>query len=166
MFSACQFSSLLNKQPIAHAKITGSISYPNISGWANFYQVKGGVLLVVEVSGLPCSNQPDASSIFALHIHGGSQCSGNADDPFADAGTHYNPDQRPHPEHAGDLPPLFGNQGYAFMTVYTNRFSVDEIVNRTILIHASPDDFTTQPSGNSGKKIACGQIVRTNKVCP
>lgn len=164
MFSTCQFSSLLNNQPSARAKITGSISYPSISGWASFYQVKGGVLLVVEVSGLPSSNQPDVSSIFALHIHGGSQCSGNADDPFADAGTHYNPDQRPHPEHAGDLPPLFGNQGYAFMSVYTNRFSVDEVVNRTILIHASPDDFTTQPSGNSGKKIACGQIVRSNKT--
>ncbi|MCX7614928.1 MAG: superoxide dismutase family protein, partial [Clostridiales bacterium] len=67
-----------------------------------------------------------------------------------------------HPGHAGDLPPLFGNYGHAFMAVFTGRVSVSEIIGRTVIIHASPDDFTTQPSGNSGKKIACGQIYRTS----
>ena len=161
MFSACQLSSLLKQPTSAQAKITGSSSYPYTTGWASFYQVKGGVVIVVEVNGLPSSNQLCAPSIFGFHIHEGSQCTGNTDDPFADTGKHYNPNQCPHPEHAGDLPPLFGNQGYAFMAVFTNRFSVDDIVNRTILIHSAPDDFTTQPSGNSGDKIACGKILRT-----
>ena len=40
----------------------------------------------------------------------------------------------------------------------TDRFFVDEIIGKTIIIHAHLDDFTTQPSGNSGEKIACGEI--------
>ena len=65
-----------------------------------------------------------------------------------------------HPNHAGDLPPLFGNNGFALSLFLTNRFTVDEVIGRTIIIHDHPDDFTTQPSGNSGTKIACGVIRR------
>lgn len=65
-----------------------------------------------------------------------------------------------HPNHAGDLPPLLSAGGYAKMTVLTGRFRVDEIVGRTLVIHNGVDDFTGQPSGNSGKKIACGIICR------
>ena len=83
---------------------------------------------------------------------------GNAEDPFADALTHYNPNDCEHPNHAGDLPPLFDNSGYSFQTVLTNRFTVKEIIGKTIIIHAMPDDFKTQPSGDSGMKIACGKI--------
>ena len=161
MFSACQLSGLLSRQPSARAKISGSSYYPDISGWVIFYQVKGGVVLIVEINGLPCTDKSCPSSIFGFHIHEGSQCKGNAEDPFADTGGHYNPSHCPHPEHAGDLPPLFGNQGYAFMVLLSDRFSVDEIIGRTVVIHSSPDDFTSQPSGNSGEKIACGKILRT-----
>ena len=80
-------------------------------------------------------------------------------DPFPHSGTHYNPNGCPHPYHAGDMPPLFGADGYAFLTFVTSRFTVNEIVGKTVIIHSSPDDFTTQPSGNSGEKIACGLIV-------
>jgi Cu-Zn family superoxide dismutase len=44
------------------------------------------------------------------------------------------------------------------MTVATNRFRVKDIIGRTVIIHNMPDDFTTQPSGNAGMKIACGVI--------
>jgi Cu-Zn family superoxide dismutase len=161
LFSACQLSGLLNKQPSARAKISGSVYYPEISGWVIFYQVKGGVILIAEINGLPHGGDLCPASVFGFHIHEGSHCSGTADDPFADTGAHYNPHHCPHPEHAGDLPPLFGNQGYAFMALFTSRFSVDEIIGRTVIIHSSPDDFTTQPSGNSGEKIACGHILST-----
>jgi Cu-Zn family superoxide dismutase len=50
------------------------------------------------------------------------------------------------------------------MGFVTNRFTVKEIIGRTIVIHDSPDDFTTQPSGNSGKIIAIGEIER-NTLC-
>ena len=50
------------------------------------------------------------------------------------------------------------------MIFLTDRFTIDEIINRTIVIHDMPDDFITQPSGNSGNKIACGIIVNNNYI--
>ncbi len=88
----------------------------------------------------------------------GTSCTGNAEDEFANALTHYNPNHCPHPSHAGDLPPLFENNGYTYMSFLTNQFRVRDILGKVVIIHDSPDDFTSQPSGNSGKKIACGKI--------
>lgn len=51
----------------------------------------------------------------------------NIDDPFADAMSHYNPGRCEHPYHAGDLPPLFGNNGFALCAFLTDRFSIDEV---------------------------------------
>jgi len=77
-------------------------------------------------------------------------------DPFSDVMSHYNPNGCEHPYNDGDLPPLFGNGGYALCAFLTDRFSVNDVIGRTVIIHDQPDDFTTQPSGNSGTKIACG----------
>ena len=46
------------------------------------------------------------------------------------------------------------------MKVLSNRFSIEEIIGRTVIIHNAPDDFRTQPSGNAGMKIACGVIQK------
>ncbi len=51
-----------------------------------------------------------------------------------------------------------GNQGYAFLVAYDKHFRLPDIIGRSVIIHDKPDDFTTQPSGNSGTKIACGVI--------
>ena len=48
------------------------------------------------------------------------------------------------------------------MKVLSNRFSIEEIIGRTVIIHDAPDDFRTQPSGNAGMKIACGVIQKDN----
>ena len=48
--------------------------------------------------------------------------------------------------------------GYAFSACLTDRFSVHEIIGRMVVLHSSPDDFSTQPSGNAGAKIVCGEI--------
>ncbi len=98
--------------------------------------------------------------VFGFHIHSGSSCTGNASDPFADTLAHYDTANCQHPYHAGDMPPLFGNNGNAFSVFLTNRFNIGEIIGRTVVIHALPDDFKTQPSGGSGTKIACGVIMR------
>ena len=45
------------------------------------------------------------------------------------------------------------------MSVLINKFKIRDILGKVIIIHDMPDDFTSQPSGNSGKKIACGKIV-------
>ena len=65
-----------------------------------------------------------------------------------------------HPQHAGDFPPLLGNHGKAYMKVFSDRFSVEEIIGKTVIVHSDPDDFRTQPSGNAGRKIACGIIKK------
>lgn len=143
----------------AAADIHGSADYPELHGRATFLQKAGGVLVTVQVYGLPFDDEACGSRIFALHIHSGSSCTGNPDDAFADAKGHFNPQDCEHPHHAGDLPPLFGNHGYAYMSVFTDRFTISEIANRVIIIHSTADDFTTQPAGNSGVKIACGKII-------
>ena len=90
----------------------------------------------------------------------GTSCTGNSNDEFANAKAHYNPKNCPHPYHAGDLPPLIENNGYSYMSVFLNKFKVKDIIGKVIIIHDMPDDFTTQPSGNSGTKIACGEIKK------
>lgn len=139
----------------AYAIIHGGNGYPDISGRITFVQTGRGVLVTANISGLPGSE----NGIFAMHIHSGKSCTGTAEDEFANAGTHYNPGGAAHPYHAGDLPPLFSNGGFAYMQVLTDRFTVYDIISRVIIIHLNADDFTTQPSGNSGEKIACGKIV-------
>lgn len=150
----------LRKLPDAVAVMQGSPEYSQISGTVKFYQAINGVLVVADISGLPVSTEACRENIFAFHIHDGMACSGNSEDAFAEAGTHYNPKGCPHPYHAGDMPPLFGANGQALLAFLTDRFSINEIVGKTVIIHDKPDDFTTQPSGNAGKKIACGVITK------
>lgn len=152
--------SILRGRAQAAARIAGREGCPGISGTVQFYQTPKGVIVCAEIRGLPGQEQ-----VFGFHIHQGTDCGGNMDDPFADAMSHYNPHGREHPYHAGDLPPLFGNHGCALLLFLTDRFSVDEVIGRTVIIHDHPDDFTTQPSGNSGAKIACGVIRRLMNSC-
>lgn len=142
----------------ARAVIKGGKEYPQINGVVYFNKVKDGVLLIAKVNGLPQSKNNCSGRFFGFHIHNGTSCTGNAEDEFANSGTHYNPSNCPHPYHAGDLPPLIENNGYAYMSVLLNKFKIDDIIGKVVIIHDSPDDFNTQPSGNSGKKIACGII--------
>ena len=152
------FTTIFRKRPQAMAEIKGSADYPDIRGNLYLYETGTGVLAVTEVFGLPKGNPPCDHPVFGFHIHEGESCTGTQDDPFADAQMHLNPNECPHPYHAGDLPPLFGNQGYAFSAVFTNRFTADAVIGKTVIIHAQPDDFSTQPAGNSGMRIACGEI--------
>ena len=155
-------NSILNikKRPFAFAIINGSNEYPSIKGVAYFYKLQAGVLVSIQLKGLPLSSSICQNPIFAVHIHSGSNCTGNSTDPFANALTHYNPNNCNHPYHAGDLPPIFGANGLGFSVFLTNRFTAEEITEKTLILHSSPDDFTTQPSGNSGVKIACGVILK------
>ena len=153
----CNLSSIIHGAPDAAAEICGSGNYQDIHGTVRFYQTDQGVLVYADICGLP---EDGCNRVFGFHIHEGDSCTGNASDPFADTGSHYDQKNRRHPRHSGDLPPLFGNDGHALSMVLTDRFCVNEVTGRTVIIHDSPDDFTTQPSGNAGKKIACGVIYR------
>ncbi|MBR6537581.1 MAG: superoxide dismutase family protein [Lachnospiraceae bacterium] len=151
------FLSLLSDdEPDAIAVIKGNNLYPDINGVVKFYALpESGILIAVEVSDLPDGKGEDTPTFFAFHIHENDNCS----DDFANTGNHYNPDKVPHPEHAGDLPPLLSNDGYVWTVLYDSFLTLPMIINRSVVIHQNPDDFTTQPSGNAGEKIACGVIT-------
>ncbi len=139
--------------PDAVANIKGSNSDSSPCGQIKFYQRKNCVLISINISCLPTTT----SGFFGFHIHEGANCKG---ENFSGTGNHYNPANTPHPNHAGDLPPLMLCNGGAFQTVATDRFNVEEIIGRTVVIHNMPDDFNSQPSGNAGTKIACGVICK------
>lgn len=149
--------------PDAVALIQGNTANARIRGTVKFFEQTSGVLVVADIEGLPVPNEPCGNTVFGFHIHGGASCGGNESDPFANAGTHYNPNGCPHPYHAGDMPPLFGASGHAFLSFLTDRFNVSEMIGKTVIIHDRPDDFTTQPSGNAGNKIACGVITAVKR---
>lgn len=153
---ADQFLYLLTQaQPDAIAWIQGSASQPQLAGNVKFYETPyGGILIEAEIFGLPNINEPGSSNFYGFHIHE----YGNCQRPFDRVGDHYNPSNTQHPQHAGDMPPLMGNQGYAYLVFYDKRFKLDDVVGRSVIIHRMPDDFHTQPSGNSGDKIGCGTI--------
>ena len=159
--------SILRKLPHAVAVMQGGPRNRYLGGTVKFYQTGDGVLVVADILGLPEAADACSPNVFAFHIHGGGACTrnggGNSEDPFADAGSHYNPSDCPHPYHAGDMPPLFSAGDRAFLAFISDRFTVDEIIGKTVIIHDRPDDFTTQPSGNAGNKIACGVIFSVRR---
>lgn len=155
--------TLLYEMPSAYAQIEGSADYPNLYGMVRFYPVPDGVLVNAEIYSLPVQSPICSNHVFGFHIHEGRACTGNETDPFADAGMHYNPGGCEHPAHGGDLPPLFASHdGFAWCCFLTDRFKWGDILGRTVIIHAMPDDFHSQPSGDSGAKIGCGVIMGTS----
>jgi len=151
-------NTLFATEPLTYASINGSRFFPAIKGVALFYPFCSGTLLVLHAIGLPFKNDPCKKAFYGLHIHEGANCTGNETDAFANARSHYNPGNCTHPNHAGDLPPLLGNKGEVLSIFYTDSFLPSEVLGHTIIIHDMPDDFKTQPSGDSGIKIACGEI--------
>lgn len=143
------------QRPFARAELAGGSCCKGLRGWVSFYDGGGGVLVSARVM-----NLPDEDSFLGFHLHAGGECSGNNFDEFAAAGEHYNPKLITHPNHSGDFPPLLNCSGYAFLEFFTNRLIPNEIIGKTIVIHSGRDDFTTQPSGDSGKKIACGVVKK------
>jgi Cu-Zn family superoxide dismutase len=125
-----------------------------------FHDLGGEVMVHARLSGL----KPNGEHGF--HIHEKGDCS--APDATS-AGGHYNPTAKPHgpqsgEHHAGDMPSLkadgSGNvdQKFTLRGVSVGPGAAD-IVGRGVIVHAQPDDFTTQPTGNSGGRIACGVIA-------
>ena len=147
----------------AVAYLRGGPLAPHITGVVCFRDVPGGCEVWVEVSGLPRyrpamgSEDPVGPHGFHLHMHG--TCTvGDPEDPFQDAGGHWNPDGQPHGNHAGDFPVLFSNNGYARMCFFTNRFKAKDILGKAVIVHQNPDDYRTQPAGDAGKRLACGVV--------
>jgi superoxide dismutase, Cu-Zn family len=148
----------------AISQIKGGPLAPEINGIVIFTDVPGGTEVFVEVRGLPqyqpAHGDKDPIGPHGFHIHENGSCAlGNPSSPFEAAGGHWNPTNQPHGNHAGDLPVLFSNDGYARMTFFTNKFSVQDALGKAVIIHQSPDDYRTQPAGDAGLRLACGIII-------
>ncbi len=143
---------LLRGRPEAIALLRGDDAHPLLTGEALFYPWQEGALILTQATGFP------ADGFYAYHIHEFGSCCTGGDVPFSCAGGHYDPLHVPHPGHAGDLPPLLACGGRAYSLFFTGRFRPRDVLGRSAVLHALPDDFSTQPSGAAGMRIACGVI--------
>lgn len=138
--------------PAAHADLAPA-SGSQVNGAVTLRAIAGGVHLDAKIGGL-------TPGVHGFHVHEVGDCS--AADASSAKG-HFNPTGKPHGAHAGDLPDLSANAaGVADLSVDIAGLSLDDgaggILNRAFVIHADPDDHTSQPAGNSGKRVACGVI--------
>ena len=136
------------------ANIQGDISAPNLKGIAYFKPFKDGTMVEIEVSGLP-GYKP--SELFPVHIHDGKDCNISTSGTFDNVLGHYNPTNESHPYHAGDMPVLFSNNGYAYMKFYTTRFKTYEVENKLVIIHEAVQN---ENASTFGRKIGCGIIKK------
>ena len=133
-------------------------------GRVSFSQYGKFVLVRVDLTGLEPNRE------YGLHVHEHGDCLGAT---AAGIGGHFNPDGKPHgrpgqdPSHAGDLPNLRsdgeGNVMYIHQTAaITVAPGPRSVIGRSVVVSRDPDDYRTQPDGNSGPPIACGFIRRTD----
>jgi Cu-Zn family superoxide dismutase len=129
------------------------------SGMVMFHAMDGHLMVHVRMSGLTPGRK------HGFHVHANGSCA-SAD--FLSAGGHFNPGGQAHggptqPHHAGDMPNLEADaQGQAsqkFMLHGVSLKGAQGIVGKAVIVHADPDDYATQPTGNSGARIACGVIA-------
>ncbi len=136
----------------AMAFIKGGENAPRLSGTVWLTDTPAGVRLEARVTGLP----PNETGFYGFHLHERGSC---AQPSFESAKGHYNPSGAPHPRHAGDFPVLLAtNAADAWLSFVTTRFTVGEVIGRSVVIHANADDYTSQPAGNAGERIGCGII--------
>ena len=157
LFAACQTTPQGPTMATAALKPTKG---NKTIGEATFEQVGDKVKVVVFVQGLKPGQE------HGLHIHEVGDCSSG--DGMSAKG-HFNPYGKPHgrpgiaERHAGDLPALKANKrGRANVQVEMDIITVTpgpaSIIGRSVIVHAGPDDYKTQPTGNAGARLACGVI--------
>jgi Cu-Zn family superoxide dismutase len=132
----------------------------NVKGVVTFEQRPQGVYVEAQVDGLTPGQH-------GIHLHQNPDCGGG---DFAAAGDHFNPTQASHggPDdehsHLGDLGNLeadsSGHATYGYLAKRLSLTGADAIQWRTVVVHEKADDYKTQPSGNSGARVACGALVK------
>ena len=143
----------------ASASFVDAEGQPN--GSAALTQTPAGVLIEMEIEGLP------GESWVAFHIHETGTCDHEVD--HDSAGGHFNPTDADHGflvesgAHAGDMPnqyvPADGVLRAHVLNSYVRLDGDDaDIRGRSLMLHAEPDDYESQPSGDAGAGIACAPI--------
>lgn len=148
------------QRPFARADLIGNSENKTLKGRVTFYDGGGGVVVSVKIINLPYTESECGGTFLGFHLHEGKECAGDGNDELAKAGMHYNPENCIHISHAGDFPSLINNHGYAHQEFFTDRLRAEEVIGKTVIVHSNFDDFSTQPSGGSGSKIACGVVKR------
>lgn len=175
-----RIATVLSGAALGAALIAGSVASASAShaeaslvdtagapvGWAMFTEdATGTVHLRVHVKGL-------APGLHGIHLHAVGACTLGTATPFSSAGGHHNPLAHDHGlesptgAHAGDLPNLVVNEdGVGHLNVPTDLatlsagpMSLFDGDGSAVIIHAAADDQVTNPTGNSGARIACGVI--------
>ena len=156
----------LNRVAVAYATFESAAGEPR--GTALLWQDPSNLVHVeLQLSGLPPGDH-------GIHFHAVGKCEGGAT-AFSTAGAHYNPIGKQHGlnnpagPHAGDAPNItVAADGTAKTSFTTDRVSLTagstalfDDDGSAIVIHAAADDQTSQPSGNSGARIACGTVRKT-----
>lgn len=154
------FSDLIasTDKVVAHAELK-SPTTKNLSAHFQIVEMKDGFNLKAEVRGLK------AGSVHGFHVHENNECKGP---DFKSAGGHFNPQNHIHNspgaslKHLGDLGNLVADsKGMARTEVFIpaeKGIKLSTFLGKAVIIHAKPDDQVTQPSGDSGDRIACGLI--------
>lgn len=142
------------------ASASGSL----VSGRLNLMPMRDGVHLTGEIGGFA------PNTVHAIHIHEKGDCSA-AD--ASSAGGHFNPAGSPHGKvgsgahHGGDMDNITANgEGVAKVSVHASGVTLgggapNDVAGKAVIVHAAPDDYKTQPTGNAGGRQACGVITVT-----
>jgi Cu-Zn family superoxide dismutase len=157
-------ATLLHGSPQATADLKNARG--QAVGTASFWEDASGVRIITQVRGLPHGRH-------GFHLHAVGKC----DPPeFTTAGAHFNPGRKRHGlkgsqgPHAGDLPNLevaadgSGRLEYVtkLVTLGSGPASLFDADGTALVIHANPDDDVTDPTGNSGGRIACGTLRKAS----
>lgn len=136
-------------QPTANNSVTGTVT---------FTQMEDHVHVVADLAGL-------TPGVHGFHVHEKGDCS--APDATS-AGGHFNPSAMQHSapdsamRHMGDLGNIVADSTGAaqldYMDMHLALNGENSIIGKAVIVHADPDDFTTQPTGNAGARVACGVI--------
>ena len=158
LLAAFTLSCTTTPTGLAHATVVAK-SGSTVSGTATFGARGDSVVVLLDISGA-------TTGMHGVHIHQVGDCSAV---DGSSAGAHFNPFSAAHgspaaaQHHAGDLGNiLVRNNGTGHLEISSPLLTMSSgagaIVNRAIVIHAVQDDFTTQPTGNSGGRVGCGVI--------
>jgi superoxide dismutase, Cu-Zn family len=152
--------------PTATAKATLKDSAGKTVGEVKLTELADGVLVAVTVEGL-------SEGAHAFHVHETGKCEG----AFDTAGKHFNPNKKPHGfhgkgPHAGDMPnlhvPASGTlkveQVVKSYTLKKGKHSLLDADGSAFVVHASADDYQSDPAGNAGGRIACGVVEKDAAV--
>jgi Cu-Zn family superoxide dismutase len=157
--AACGRHELATGTPVAEGRLAVATMVDTAGrpvGRATVREVAGGLRVTLDARGLPAGTH-------GAHLHTVGRC--DAPD-FATASAHWNPSaakhgsMNPQGPHAGDLPNIIiGKDGRGTLGTTLAGATFDGLVDAdgaTMMVHAATDDYQTDPSGNSGARVACG----------